>query len=242
MLVLVFAMILVGIGRPSTGQGQVADPSALCDHAAVLAAAETGVPISVLKAIALTETGRERNGNPRPWPWTVNMEGNGVWFETGDVLKAYVDEHFKRGARSFDVGCFQINYKWHHQNFSSLSAMFDPNENALYAARFLLDLHAEKGSWEAAAGAYHSRTPEYAERYMARFASFRARFIHEDDKPLRVVAVESVDPSPAMPRQTSLRVNTYPLLQTGDARGLGSLVPLSPARSGASLFTRGEAG
>ena len=87
------------------------------------------------------------------------MKGTGLWFETEDAARAYVYEHFKRGARSFDVGCFQINYKWHHEAFASIEQMFDPMANALYAARFLGALKAEKGSWVEAAGAYHSRNP-----------------------------------------------------------------------------------
>ena len=121
------------------------DLSRVCDRAAVAAAAESGVPVSVLKAIALTETGRARGGSTRPWPWTVNMEGKGVWFDNRAAALAYVYEHFKRGARSFDVGCFQINYKWHHQHFASIEEMFDPLANAHYAAEFLRSLHAESG-------------------------------------------------------------------------------------------------
>jgi len=70
--------------------------------------------------------------------------------------------------------CFQINYKWHHQHFSSLEAMFDPIINTDYAARFLTDLFGELGSWSAAAGAYHSRTPKYATRYTKRFDRYLA--------------------------------------------------------------------
>ena len=122
-----------------------ADDSLVCDRISQIASQQTGVPISVLKAISLTETGRKRGAEFRPWPWTVNMEGKGVWFDNEDDARSFVYKHFKRGARSFDVGCFQINYKWHHQNFNSLDEMFDPLINGLYAARFLTDLYREKG-------------------------------------------------------------------------------------------------
>lgn len=228
----VFALAPLALPARATSS----DLSLICDRAAVLAAAETGVPVSVLKAISLTETGREKGGETRPWPWTVNMEGKGVWFETEDSALAYVDEHFKRGARSFDVGCFQINYKWHQQNFASIEAMFDPAENARYAARFLLDLHAETGDWEAAAGAYHSRTPEYADRYKARFAAYRAQLLQEDELPLRVVAVDPEEPALSSAPVIRVRVNSYPLLRSGGATALGSLVPLSAQPAAGSLF------
>lgn len=202
------------------------------------------MPISVLKAISLTETGRKRDGAFRPWPWTVNMEGKGIWFETEDEARAFVYDHFKRGAVSFDVGCFQINYKWHHEAFTSIEQMFEPVANALYAAEFLQSLYREKGSWGAAAGAYHSRTAKYADKYQARFESFRVKFQAEDGLPLPDVpdsmlaaATEGVD---ARVRNEVIRVNTYPLLLAGGAGALGSIVPLTAA-AGRSLAAAPDA-
>lgn len=208
----------------------------LCEQAAVIAAAQSGVPVSVLKAISLTETGRTRAGVTRPWPWTVNMEGKGVWFDSEDEARTYAETHFDSGARSFDVGCFQINYKWHKQAFSSIREMFDPIKNALYAAKFLNDLFAEKGNWEEAAGAYHSRTPKYANRYKARFSSYRARFAHEDNQPQLSASLPT--PTPPIPAS---RINTFPLLQSGrGGNAMGSLVPLD-GPSGAKSLLMGSA-
>ncbi|SMX47392.1 transglycosylase SLT domain-containing protein [Actibacterium lipolyticum] len=222
----------------------LADPSVLCDHAAQKASEAMGVPISVLKAISLTETGRKRGGEMRPWPWTVNMEGKGVWFDDPDSAKAYVYKHYKTGARSFDVGCFQLNYRWHGQNFSSIDEMFQPEPNALYAAQFLSDLYKEMGNWSAAAGAYHSRTKKYATRYRKRFDVFRAAFIHQDGTtPAPVPAAPPSAPTSApAPVQVATRINKFPLLKTGQgARGLGSLVPITTTPS-AGLFIRPQAG
>ena len=47
--------------------------------------------------------------------------------------------------------------------------MFDPEWTATYAAQFLRTLYEERGDWSAAAGAYHSLTPEFANIYRARF-------------------------------------------------------------------------
>ena len=124
----------------------------ICDRAAIQASEESGVPLDVLRAITLTETGRKSAEGFLPWPWTINMEGVGKWFESRKEARAYVDRHFARGARSFDVGCFQINYRWHHQGFTSLEQMFEPLANARYAAKFLTELHGEFGNWSKAAG------------------------------------------------------------------------------------------
>ncbi len=212
-----------------------ADLPAICEAAAAQASKASGVPISVLKAIALTETGRRADGVFRPWPWTVNMEGKGFWFDTRPEAQAFVDKNFDRGARSFDVGCFQINYRWHHEHFASKEEMFDPAKNAAYAAEFLSNLFAEQGSWEKAAGAYHSRTAVHAEGYSKRFQTLRAKFAHEDGVPLPDIPaplLASIEPDAT---SEAPRLNSYPLLQRGGAGALGSLVPQSASRGG-SLF------
>lgn len=204
------------------------DISAMCDSSAQHAATATGVPVSVLRAISLTETGRKSGGQFRPWPWTVNMEGKGVWFDNEDEARAYVYKHYKRGARSFDVGCFQLNYKWHGSAFSSIEEMFDPTENSLYAARFLLDLYRELGSWPDAAGAYHSRTPKYANKYKKRFNTIFARLNTETEMPVPAPDVTQVAALPEQPKTAVIRVNRFPLLLggTGPANKLGSLMPI----------------
>lgn len=204
--------------------------SAICDSAAEIAARETGVPVDVLRAISLTETGRTSNGRFAPWPWTVNMEGIGKWFDDVVSAQAYVDRHFARGARSFDVGCFQINYKWHGNAFASIADMFDPMTNARYAARFLAELHGEFGDWSKAAGAYHSRTPKFARKYTARFDRIRANLPAGPDMVPAVVAQAAPEPR----REVQAKTNTYPFLAVrGESRG-ASLVPLRP--SGTALI------
>lgn len=218
------------------------DPSQICDQVALLASEKTGVPLSVLKAISLTETGHKRGGRLRPWPWTVNMEGKGMWFDSRDEARAYVDKEFARGARSFDVGCFQINYRWHGEAFASIDELFDPVANGLYAARLLSQLHAETGSWGKAAGAYHSRTEKFAERYQARFERLRTPLLAEDGRaipeiPDIVLAANGPDGAEVMSQVA--RVNRYPLLQAGNGLALGSLVPLS-GRAAAPLYGASE--
>ena len=232
------------------------DPSDICELAALQASRDSGVPIDVMRAITLTETGRRHADGFRPWPWTVNMQGKGVWFDTPDEALAYVEQKYGTGARSFDVGCFQINYKWHGQAFASIAQMFEPAANARYAANLLRSLYGELGSWSAAAGAYHSRTPEFATRYRNRFDRIRARITGEPPDPIDSGAyalaspgadgmltlpgqagsipeipdiVQAMNGSGAQVLPTTPRINRYPLLQQSGpfAPVLGSLVPPS---------------
>lgn len=181
------------------------DPAAMCEAATVAAAEATGVPLTVLRAIAIAESGR----NQRPWPWTVNFGGEGFWFDNSDAAQLAVVERQEMGATNMDIGCFQINHRWHGDAFDSLAAMFDPARNATYAAQFLTRLHAETGSWSDAAAAYHSRTPEHADRYRARFEELR-----------NGLAEEAAPVLASVPRE-----NRFPLLQAGGQGALGSLVP-----------------
>lgn len=203
----------------------------VCDRAAHHAAEEFDVPFAVLWSITRTETGRYKDGKLNPWPWTVNMEGKGHWFKTRRDAQAYAAREFERGARSFDVGCFQINYKWHGASFRSINQMFDPIENARYAAAFLARLYRESENWSIAAGAYHSRTQEFSKRYRARFDQIHANYRATDNSsPYRSTTRNT-------PNMTTKRENTYPLLVHADRPSRnGSLVPLMNGQSRA-LFT-----
>jgi hypothetical protein len=182
---------------------------ALCDQAAKHAARQTGVPAEVLYALTRTETGRARKGRLQPWPWTVNIQGKGYWFATKSEALTFATLHFDSGARSFDVGCFQVNFRWHGEAFNSIADMFDPKMNAMYAAGFLSELKQVSQGWEDAAGAYHSRTPELKAKYQARFEDIFA-------------SVQGQEITPPMSRPLS--GNRYPLLKRNQSPSrLGSL-------------------
>jgi hypothetical protein len=207
------------------------DPSELCEQAAMRAARATGVPLEVLRALALTESGRSRGRQMKPWPWTLNAEGRGAWFGTRGAAEAAARRIVASGVRSVDLGCFQVNYRWHGDAFASLEAMLEPDVNALYAARFLAGLAAELGSWEAAAGAYHSRTPELADRYVRRFRTHLAALARG---PLPAPAEAAPAPAQGLPvagPRAPRVIADFPLLQAGIAPGMGSLVPTGGARA-----------
>jgi hypothetical protein len=181
-----------------------------CDTAARTASAQSGVPVDILMAISRVETGRSRGGALEPWPWTVNEAGAGSFFDSVDAAKDHVRTAMANGKTNIDIGCFQINVRWHGAEFTSLGDMFDPAENAHYAARFLLKLHAEFGGWEGAIGAYHSRQEATATGYLAKVAAVMRQPVTES--PPVVVAED-------LPRD-----NRYPLLRPGRTSGFGSLV------------------
>lgn len=194
------------------------DAPDLCVSAAQVAAERTGVPLSVLIAVTLTETGRSADTGLQPWPWSVNQAGQGYWFKTPEEAVDFVEDQLDLGLRNFDVGCFQLNHRWHSKGFHSTIDMFDPVSNATYAAQFLNDLFAEKGDWSLAAAAYHSRTPDFADRYQAKFDAILASLT---DKPFQAATA-----TPQIQRS-----NRFPLLQAGLKGNAGSIVPRLSAAS-----------
>ncbi|HVH03756.1 MAG TPA: lytic transglycosylase domain-containing protein [Amaricoccus sp.] len=206
---LLLSIAIAGVGRPVA-----ADPGAeICERAIVAGARAVGVPPEVLHAISLTETGRPDGGRLRPWPWAINREGQGHWFKSRDEAFAFATASVAANRPSFDVGCFQINYYWHGRNFPSLETMFDPVAGATYAARFLKSLYLERGSWLAAAGAYHSQSPDRASVYRARFERILAGIGGNAD-----LAVAAASPAPAAvteaPRKSRTRLSRGPKIIT----------------------------
>ncbi|MBE2278034.1 MAG: transglycosylase SLT domain-containing protein [Rhodobacteraceae bacterium] len=194
-----------------------ASPADLCLDAARTAAEDTGVPLRILVALSLTETGRggAADEGMEPWPWTLNRAGAGQWFETKDEALHALDDILAEGATNVDLGCFQLNWRWHAAAFPSAAAMLDPETNARYAARFVAHLYDKTGDWRAAAAAYHSATPERAEIYLARFDPIYAAL----GEPLPRVELAAATP----------RENLFPLLQAGATLTPASLVPMSAA-------------
>ena len=160
-------LALLMFGLLAIGNAQASPPPGLCDAAIASAEYSAHLPPRMLQAIAQVESGRfdEQAGAVRPWPWTINAEGQGHFYETKAQAIAAVHALQARGVRSIDVGCAQINLMFHPNAFSSLDEAFDPTANARYAARFLNQLHGPGRDWAYAIGAYHSETPALGDAY-----------------------------------------------------------------------------
>ena len=158
-------------GTPRTVTPRIAtplpDPATLCDTAITSAEYAGRLPPRLLGAIGLTESGRvdPASGKVHPWPWTINAEGAGQFFETKQQAIDAVKALQARGVQSIDVGCMQVNLMYHPNAFTSLDAAFDPNTNATYATRFLNALYTSSHDWARAIAAYHSETPALGDPY-----------------------------------------------------------------------------
>lgn len=129
-----------------------ADSMSLCEREMLRAAKKYDVPLAVLYAVGLTETGRRGSLHP----YALNIEGPSYFpADRADALRRF-EAARRGGAKLIDIGCMQINHHFHARRFRSLEAMFDPHENVDYAAQFLKSLEAREGSWTLAAARYHA--------------------------------------------------------------------------------------
>lgn len=129
-------------------------PGALgpCEREMTRASRAENIPLSVLYSIGLTETGQRG----RLQPYAMNVDGAAV--VAASLPEAIETFHAaeRRGAKLIDIGCMQINHRWHAAHFASLEAMFDPRLNVAYAARFLKALREREASWTLAVARYNA--------------------------------------------------------------------------------------
>jgi len=129
------------------------------------------IPGGLLQAISLAESGRwfddagANKGEIIAWPWTVTTGGKGHFLPSRVDAIAFVQSLQASGVENIDVGCMQINLKYHPDAFSSIEQAFNAHANAAYAADFLKVRHALSNSWLQAAGDYHSTTPKLNQSY-----------------------------------------------------------------------------
>ena len=123
-----------------------------CEREMARAARTHGVPLGMLYAVGLAETGRGDSLRP----YALNIEGRAVYDIDKDEALRQVEGARRAGIKLIDIGCMQINHHFHARNFASVADMLDPARNVDYAARFLNELKAREGSWTKAVARYHA--------------------------------------------------------------------------------------
>ena len=139
----------------------------VCQIIATEAEETFDLPSGILSSIAQVESGRKTtNGDYRAWPWTINDNGKGLFFDNRQSANKYISKQKELNNINTDIGCMQISVKWHAHAFSSTESMLDPYTNIAYAAIFLEELYQTHGNWELAIKYYHSAEKEKNEPYL----------------------------------------------------------------------------
>ena len=181
--------------RPAASDWAI-EQSELCTKALQRAEQRYHLPAGLLQSIARAESGWPipPAGDIRPWPWTIDADGSGLFFDGKMAAIAWMRD--QAAHHDFiDVGCMQVDLHYHPDAFASIDEAFDPEANADYAARLLVALHANEagGSWDVAVGLYHSHAPLLAAEYRDRVAMLGSDILHGTLKgvPLYVRAVRA---------------------------------------------------
>lgn len=124
----------------------------VCEREMLRASQQHRVPVNVLYAVSLTETGRRGKLDPH----AINVEGKSVFSPNMAEAMRQVEIARGRGAKLIDIGCMQINHYFHGKKFASVAEMFNPAKNVDYGARFLIELKQREGSWTMAVARYHA--------------------------------------------------------------------------------------
>ena len=139
------------------------------------------LPNKLLTSISLVESGVIEGNKINPWPWALNVNGKSKYFDNKKDTLSFLRKSLQTN-RNIDVGCMQINYKFHGHNFKNLDHILNPEENVKYAAEFLKKLFKKHKSWNEAISRYHSSEPSRKKRYLKKVRDFwdklRQRQIH----------------------------------------------------------------
>ena len=114
------------------------------------------LPQKLLTSISLVETGRVTKNKHYTWPWSANVEGQSYYFNNKESMIKFLKIKIQNKITNFDVGCMQINYKYHIKKESNLELFVDPNYNVNWAGIFLKELYKKHKSWNKAISRYHS--------------------------------------------------------------------------------------
>lgn len=164
------AAMLLPLSAQAQGIDKQIEGAKLCTKNLARYERQYGIPMHLLSAISATESGRYHQGLKitLPWPWTINVEGQGHYYDSKEEAIAAVRKFRLQGARSIDVGCMQVNLIHHPNAFVDLDDAFDPEKNVAYGASFLRGLYEESKSWKQASANYHSKTPARGTEYVSR--------------------------------------------------------------------------
>ncbi len=124
----------------------------ICEREMAGAASRHGVPLGVLYAVGLTESGKRGSLQP----FAMNIQGRAYFGTSAADVIGQLNQARAAGIKLVDLGCMQINHHYHREKFASLEAMIDPRQNVEYATVFLKQLKAREGSWTLAVARYHA--------------------------------------------------------------------------------------
>ncbi len=129
------------------------------------------VPVKVFYALLTQEAGLSTRHGFKPWPWTLNIAGQGKRYATRKAAWQALKQAVMQG-KLVDIGAGQVNWHYHKDKLGSLWQALEPYHNLKVAAQILRQEFENTGrsNWWTAVGRYHS--PGRSPRQMARARNY----------------------------------------------------------------------
>ncbi len=168
---LIYLLILNFLSIPANATTDFSFIPDNCEELAQKLSKGSGIPDGLLASISRVEAGRINEiGVKRAWPWTLNLAGDSKFFDSKSQMLRFLRQAISEGKKNIDIGCMQINYRWHKDNFLTVEDMVEPTSNINYAIKFLKQLFNKHDSWEEAVKHYHSATKSLNTKYYRKIA------------------------------------------------------------------------
>ncbi|MCF8462496.1 MAG: transglycosylase SLT domain-containing protein [Rickettsiaceae bacterium] len=166
------------------------------------------LPKDLLYSMALRESGKthQKHNIMIICPWTVNIEGKSYYFNDKNTAVEFVIKAIQNGKKSIDVGCLQVNLKYHPNAFKNLEKAFDPSTNIDYAAQILKAKYDKFQNWDKAVAHYHSATPELGNRYHKHIMKISANIDNHKNKLEKLIKIKGYKSySPAINKMSLIK-------------------------------------
>jgi hypothetical protein len=135
---------------------------------------EYDIPATLLYAVALAESGRSIESLPvrRPWPWTLNIAGKGIYYASRLAAWHALEATLRARQERVDIGLMQVNWRYHQDRLQSSWMALDPLHNLSVGAAILKACYERWQEWWRSVGCYHAPSDrQRADRYQQRVAA-----------------------------------------------------------------------
>ena len=145
--------------------------SKICQNLAEKFGKQFKIPYKLLSSISIVESGTIKKDKLISWPWTLNVDGEAKYFKTKDETVNFLESNLNK-FKNIDVGCMQISTRYHLQKFNNVSELINPENNVMYAAKYLRKLFHIHKTWNEAISRYHSSIPSRKKNYLSKVHYF----------------------------------------------------------------------
>jgi hypothetical protein len=118
----------------------------------------SSIPVWVVKKTITHESKSFYQSEVQPWPWTLNINGVGHYYQTmKDAVIAAKNAH-REGARRLGVGFGQVEWVYHSERFNgSFENALNPKQNVKVVCEILVEAwrSPKVNTWEDAIAYYH---------------------------------------------------------------------------------------